>query len=262
MNTAIGATSSTSRVSDMTFGKQPWQKLDIYPQSSQAPVIVFIHGGSWRHGRKDQYFFAADAFHRLGYTVVLPDYIKHPDEQARFPTFVEDGAQAIAWVKQNIAQHNGDPDNIFIAGHSAGAHTAMMLASDAQYLNAVGLTEKDLRGVAGIAGPYSFIPDWHVTKTVFGPPARYPLMDVFNYVDGSEPATLLLHSKADKQVGQYNQDKLAGLLTEAGVDVETVLYDDISHIDIVLKLHPWFADQVHVAKDIDKFFKARIKKPS
>ncbi len=262
MNSAIGAASNTQATSDISFGDQPWQKLDIYPQNSTAPVVVFIHGGSWRHGRKDQYFFAADSFHRLGYTVVLPDYVKYPDERASFPSFVEDGAQAIAWVKENISEYKGDPYNIFVAGHSAGAHTALMLASDAQYLNAVGLSEKDLRAVAGIAGPYSFVPDWHVTKKVFGPPARYPLMDVFNYVDGSEPPTLLLHSKADKQVGQYNQDQLAELMKNAGVDVQTVLYDEISHIDILLKLHPWFADQIHVSKDIDRFFKARIKKPN
>ena len=261
INTAIGATNSTEAATDLAYGEKPWQKLDVYAQSETSPVVVFIHGGSWRHGRKDQYFFAADAFYRLGYTVVLPDYIKYPNEEARFPSFVEDGAQALAWVKRNIAQHNGDPQNIFVAGHSAGAHTALMLATDAQYLNAVGLNEKDIRGVAGIAGPYSFIPDWHVTKTVFGPPSRYPLMDVFNYVDGSEPSTLLLHSKADKQVGQHNQDGLAARLKQAGVDVETVLYDKISHIDIVLQLHPWFAGDYHVASDIDRFFKARIKNP-
>lgn len=258
MNTAIGAVSKAAPVSDLAYGDEAWQKLDVYPQSDTAPVLIFIHGGSWRHGRKDQYFFAADAFARLGYTVVLPDYIKYPSDKARFPSFVEDGAQALAWVKANIAEYNGDPNNIFIAGHSAGAHTALMLATDSQYLSAVGLSEKDIRGVAGIAGPYSFIPDWTVTKTVFGPPSRYPLMDVFNYVDGNEPATLLLHSKADAQVGQYNQDGLAERLKARGVDVETVLYERFSHIDILLKIHPWFADEKTVAADIDRFFKARL----
>ncbi|RBP51608.1 alpha/beta hydrolase [Arenicella xantha] len=259
MNTAIGSVSSATSVTNLTYGDKQWQKLDVYPQKSTSPVLVFIHGGSWRHGRKDQYFFAADAFSRLGYTVVLPDYIKHPDQNARFPAFIEDGAQALAWVKHNIADYNGDPNNIFVAGHSAGAHTALMLATDAQYLNAVGLTERDLRGVAGIAGPYSFTPDWYVTKEVFGPPDRYPLMDVFNYVDGEEPSTLLLHSKADTQVGQYNQEGLAERLQANGVDVETVLYEQFSHIDILLKLHPWFAGETTVAQDIDHFFKARVE---
>lgn len=260
MNNAISLVNARETVVDINYGDQAWQKLDVYPQAKKSPVVVFIHGGSWRHGRKDQYFFAADAFIRLGYTVVLPDYAKHPSPEARYPSFAEDGAKALAWVKQNIAKHNGDPDNVFLAGHSAGAHTAAMLATDGQFLNAVGLSEKDIRGVAGIAGPYSFIPDWEVTQAVFGPPERYPLMDALNYVDGTEPATLLLHSKADVQVGQYNQEKLSDLMKQKGVDVETALYDELSHIDMVLHLHPWFSKDVNIAAEIDRFFRARIRK--
>lgn len=259
LNSAISIANPQPVVSDLRFGEKEWQKLDVYPQQKTAPVVVFIHGGSWRHGRKDQYRFAADAFLRLGYTVVLPDYVKHPSKQARFPQSVVDGAKALAWVKANIAQHNGDPNNIFLAGHSAGAHTVAMLSTDKQYLAAQGLSTKDIRAIAGIAGPYSFIPDWYVTQEVFGPPSKYPLMDVFNYVDGSEPSTLLLHSVADQQVGQYNIDGLSARMSKANVDVETVLYQDISHIDIVLKLHPWFASGTHVAKDIDKFFRQRLR---
>lgn len=260
MNSAISIATSPEVVSDIAYGEHDWQRLDVYPQTEKSPVVVFIHGGSWRHGRKDQYFFAADAFIRLGYTVVLPDYIKHPSPQARYPSFAKDGAKALAWVKQNIAQHNGDPENVFLAGHSAGAHTAAMLATDGQFLHAVGLSEKDIRGVAGIAGPYSFTPDWEVTKTVFGPPDRYPLMDALNYVDGSEPSTFLLHSKADAQVGQYNQEKLSQLMKQKGVDVETVLYDNLSHIDMVLHLHPWFSKETNIASEIDRFFRARLRK--
>lgn len=261
MNTAMRAATDYSVVEDVSFGDQAWQKLDVYPAQAttdKAPVVVFIHGGSWRHGRKDQYFFAADAFLRLGYTVVLPDYIKHPSPQARYPAFVEDGAHALAWVKANIDRFKGDPNNIFLAGHSAGAHTAAMLATDGRFLRSVGLSERDIRGVAGIAGPYSFVPDWHVTQEVFGPPERYPLMDALNYVDGSEPSTLLLHSRDDQQVGLHNQEKLAASLKATGGDVETILYNGISHIDIVLQLHPWFANEYNVARDIDSFFRSRI----
>ena len=243
---------------DISFGQQDWQKLDVYPQDEAAPVVVFIHGGSWRHGRKDQYRFAADAFHRQGYTVVVPDYVKYPDERAKYPSFAIDGAKAVAWVKDNIDQYNGDATKVFVAGHSAGAHTALMLATDKQFLNAEGLTPKDLSGVIGIAGPYSFIPDWEVTQAVFGPPQNYPLMDVLNYVDGDEPSTLLLHSSADVQVGQYNQEKLSSALQDKGVDVEAVFYQTPSHIDMVTHLHPWFEKQDSLMSDINQFIQKRI----
>ena len=258
LTTALKISNPIDTVNDISFGQQNWQKLDVYPQDEAAPVVVFIHGGSWRHGRKDQYRFAADAFHRQGYTVVVPDYVKYPDERAKYPSFAIDGAKAVAWVKDNIDQYNGDATKVFVAGHSAGAHTALMLATDKQFLNAEGLTPKDLSGVIGIAGPYSFIPDWEVTQAVFGPPQNYPLMDALNYVDGDEPSTLLLHSSADVQVGQYNQEKLSSALQDKGVDVEAVYYQTPSHIDMVTHLHPWFEKQDSLMSDINQFIQKRI----
>lgn len=258
LTTALKISSPIETVDDIAYGDDEWQKLDIYPQDNVAPVVVFIHGGSWRHGRKDQYRFAADAFYRQGYTVVLPDYIKHPDQRAKYPSFAIDGAKAVAWVKQNIAQYNGDVSNVFVAGHSAGAHTAMMLATDKQFLNAEGLMPRDLKGVIGIAGPYSFVPDWEVTQAVFGPPANYPLMDALNYVDGDEPSTLILHSSGDEQVGQQNQEKMQAALKSKGVDSQAVLYESLGHIDMVTHLHPWFAKEEKLMSDIHRFIQKRL----
>ncbi len=258
LTTALKITNPIDSVEDIAYGNEHWQKLDVYPQSKVAPVVVFIHGGSWRHGRKDQYRFAADAFYRQGYTVVLPDYIKHPDQRAKYPSFAIDGAKAISWVKKNIDQYSGDASKVFVAGHSAGAHTAMMLATDKQFLNAEGLSPTDLRGIIGIAGPYSFIPDWEVTQAVFGPPENYPLMDALNYVDGDEPSTLLLHSSADVQVGQYNQEKMQSALEDKGVDTESILYSKPGHIDMVTHLHPWFVKDDDLMNDIHRFIQKRL----
>lgn len=258
LTSALKISSPIETLDDIAYGDDEWQKLDIYPQGKPAPVVVFIHGGSWRHGRKDQYRFAADAFYRQGYTVVLPDYIKHPDQRAKYPSFAIDGAKAVSWVKQNIVQYNGDANNVFVAGHSAGAHTAIMLATDKQFLNAEGLAPRDLKGVIGIAGPYSFVPDWEVTQAVFGPPSNYPLMDALNYVDGDEPPTLLLHSSGDKQVGQQNQEKMQTALQSKGVDSQAVLYDSLGHIDMVTHLHPWFAKEDKLMNDIHRFIQKRL----
>lgn len=258
LTTALKVSNPIETVDDIAYGDESWQKLDVYPQAAAAPVVVFIHGGSWRHGRKDQYRFAADAFYRQGYTVVLPDYVKYPETQAKYPSFAVDGAKAIAWVKNNIAQYNGKAEQVFVAGHSAGAHTALMLSVDKQFLNAEGLAPADLLGVIGIAGPYSFIPDWEVTQAVFGPPENYPLMDALNYVDGDEPSTLLLHSAADQQVGQYNQEKLAAALESKSVDVTAVYYKTLGHIDMVTHLHPWFEKEDSLMDDINTFIKQRI----
>ena len=117
---------------DIAFGDKAWQKLDVHTSGSNQeqakPVLIFFYGGSWDSGKKEMYFFAADAFVRRGYVVVIPDYVKYP--QARFPMFIEDGAAAVAWTKQNIKRFGGDPEQVFIAGHSAGAHLGGLLLTD------------------------------------------------------------------------------------------------------------------------------------
>ena len=257
LNTAIKLANPHDAITDVQYGKEEWQKLDIYPSASNEaqPVVLFVHGGSWRHGRKDQYRFAADAFIRLGYTVVVSDYLKYPDPRAKYPSFVSDTAKALRWVKDNISEYNGSADNVFLAGHSAGAHTVVMLSADSSHLEAEDLSSEDIRGVIGIAGPYSFIPDWEVTKAVFGPEDRYPLMDALNYIDGSEPNFLLMHSAADEQVGQYNTDKLYDLIKQKGGLAKKKIYNELSHIDMVTHLHPWFAKQGSITKDIDQFIR-------
>ncbi len=260
LNTAIKMVSSPEVTSDIAYGPASWQKLDLYSatDSTAAPVLVFVHGGGWYHGRKDQYLFAADAFVRLGYAVVLPDYVKHPSPQAQFPSHIEDIAKAVAWAKNNIAGYGGDPANIFIAGHSAGGHTVALLATDARYLKAQGLSTNDLRGAAPIAAPFSFIPDSRHEKAVFGPESNYPAMNPLKFVDGDEPPIFILHSDQDASIANKHPRELEATLKAAGQDVRTTIYEDYSHEDMVTHLHPWFAREGNVAEEIDRFFKAKL----
>ena len=260
-NTALKTATSRTVVSDVPYGDQPWQKLDIYPalNAASAPVIVFIHGGGWYHGRKDQYFFAADAFLRMGYTVVLPDYIKYPAPEAIFPSHLKDIAKAIAWVKNNIAEYSSDGTNLFLAGHSAGAHTVGLLSTDMHYLQAEGLSSSDIGAFAALAGPYNFTPDKPATRAVFGPESNYPLMNPLHYVDGDEPPALLLHSDIDRSVEKRHPREFEAALMSVGSDVETRIYTDLTHADMVTHLHPWLAGKETLALEIDRFFKARMR---
>lgn len=242
---------------NLAYGEQAWQHLDVYPSKQEAsPVVMFIYGGGWDSGSKNQYFFAANAFVGRGYTVVVPDYVKYPD--GKFPTFVEDGAKAFEWTKKNIANFNGDPDNIFIVGHSAGAHTGALLSTDARYLADVGFKKSDIRGFAGMAGPYGFTPKEKKYAAIFAPESNYPKMKAMNFVDGTEPPMLLMHGMKDKIVDVLNKDTLLDKLDEAKVANQNIEYEGVSHIGLLLKLHPWFDKKHHAADDIDAFFKPLI----
>ena len=101
--------------------------------------MIFFYGGSWDSGSKGDYLFVAQALTASGYTVVIPDYRLYPE--VRFPAFVEDGAQAVRWTADRVGS-----GKLFVMGHSAGAHIALLLAANTPYLQAAGVDRMKLRG--------------------------------------------------------------------------------------------------------------------
>ena len=237
-----------------------WQTLDVYQPSSSSinkatkPVIVFFYGGGWTTGKKSQYYFAASAFTELGYVVVVPDYAKYP--KAKFPQFINDGAASVKWVKDNIAEYGGNPDEVFIVGHSAGAHLGALLLADSQYLALHDLNTQDIKGFAGLAGPYSFVPKRKPYTQVFGPESNYPNMNAVNYVDGNEPAMLLLHGENDTTVEVGNLQRLSDALSQHNVEHKTAIYPNMNHTKILLSLHPNWNKKHPTVSDIHLFFQS------
>ncbi len=130
-----------------------WRSGETKPRG--APVLVFFYGGGWVKGDRESYAWAARAYASRGFVVVLPDYRKVP--QVRFPAFVQDGADAVRWTRDNITRFGGDPERIAIAGHSAGGHTVAMLALDPQWLAKAGAPGA-VKAAVGLSGPYDFFP--------------------------------------------------------------------------------------------------------
>ena len=132
-----GGTGTHRAGTAIPFGSHD-QTLDVWVPDAASetprPVIVFFYGGGWVKGDRNAYAFAGRALASRGFVVVIPDYRKVP--QVRFPAFVEDGAQAVRWTRENITRFGGDPGRIALAGHSAGAHTAVTLALDPRWLKA------------------------------------------------------------------------------------------------------------------------------
>src|SRR5271166_4009108 len=124
--------------SDIPYGDGPRRVLDVYaPRSSgtPAPVVVFFYGGNWDSGTKAMYRFVGAALAARGVLTVIPDYRLYP--QVRFPDFIYDAAAAVAWTRENAAQFGGDPHQLFLMGHSAGAQIATLVALDSTYLRSV-----------------------------------------------------------------------------------------------------------------------------
>ena len=221
-------------------------------KAEQAPVLVFFYGGRWTDGSKDMYPFVAKPFLDMGYVVVIPDYRKYPD--VKFPAFVEDGAQAVAWTLDNVSEYHGDSSRLFIMGHSAGAHIGALISADERYLAKFNHSTQDIKAFAGLSGPYDFVPEEEDLKDMFGPPDQYPQMTVTNFIEGNEPTMLLLWGEKDELVGQRNIDLLAERVRQKNGAVNTIIYPNMGHVDMVSNLIWFIPSKAPIQRDIANFF--------
>lgn len=125
---ALARERSARKVLDVRYGDGANETLDIFPAAaSNAPVLIYIHGGYWRALDKSDFSFVAPSFVANGAMVVVPNYALCP------AVTVEEIAlqmvKAVAWTYRHAAAHGGNPQRIALVGHSAGAHLAAMLLS-------------------------------------------------------------------------------------------------------------------------------------
>lgn len=223
---------------DVVYDSATGMKLDVYAPTSDvgaAPVVVFFYGGRWQSGDKDDYRFVGQALAEQGYVALIPDYRLYPD--VRFPAFLQDGAAAVRWARGNAARYRGDPDKLFVMGHSSGAYNAAMLALDERWLQGVGGSRQWLSGMIGLAGPYDFLPIYDpALRDIFGPPENFQDTQPIFHVDGDNPPLLLMAGRNDEVVDVKNTESLRRAVANAGGAVDVVLYPEMSHEKIVASL--------------------------
>ncbi|MGI9511246.1 MAG: alpha/beta hydrolase [Geminicoccaceae bacterium] len=241
---------------DIAYGAAPRHKLDVYVPDRPdvgAGVAVFFYGGRWEYGSKADYLFVGQALASKGITTVIADYRLFPD--VRFPSFVEDGAQVVSWARRNVLERGGDPNKIYLIGHSAGAHLAAMLSLEPKFLASVGIPVADIEGLIGLAGPYDFLPIRDpVVKEVF---AVDDLDDTqpITHADGQAPRTLLLTGDDDETVLPRNSLRLAEVINAAGGDADVKTYERIGHVGIVLAMASPFRWLAPTLEDVVAFIK-------
>ena len=227
---------------------------------ARYPVVVFFYGGSWQTGSRTDYLFVAQALASRGYIAVVPDYRVYP--QVRFPAFIEDAAAAVKWAHDHAEEYGGDPARLFLMGHSAGAHIAVMLGTDARFLQQVGMSKSEISGVVGLAGPYDFLPIQDpVIKKIFPKPDREASQPI-NWVDGHEPPMWLAAGTVDHTVLPANTSRMAQRLSAAGDSVQTRYYKGLGHAPLVAVLAAPLRGTQPVLDDIARFIDMRCAQES
>ncbi len=224
------------------------QVLDVYapPGAKKLPVVVWVHGGGWQAGDKKDVQLKPRAFADKGFVFVAPNYRLLP--AADMGAVVRDVAKAVGWARAHAAEHGGDPDRLFVMGHSAGAQLAALVCTDARYLAAAGVPLSAIKGCVPVDGDTFDVPAIIATAEARWrahglPPAKYGHREKFGndpvkHTDFSAvthvakgkgiPPFLVLHV-ADHPDTTAQARRLGNVLKEAGVPVTLFGAKDTTH---------------------------------
>ena len=142
----------------VAYGSSEVEKLDIYKtKQANAPVNVYIHGGAWRNGTAKDFAFLAETFVNAGAHSVILDFIQVQDAGGSLMPMIHQVRSAVAWVYKNAESFGGDPNRVYLTGHSSGAHlTGCTLVTDWQ--KDFGLPANIIKGGLMVSGMYDLKP--------------------------------------------------------------------------------------------------------
>ena len=238
LNAIASAQGGYTAAEGVAYGPLPRQKLDVFTPARAAPAggwptAVFFYGGSWNDGERADYRFVGAALAARGVLALVADYRLYPE--VRYPEFLNDSAQALAFGLTQAARRGGNPRRVFVMGHSAGAYNAAMLALDARWLGATGHAPTELAGWIGLAGPYDFFPtDNPAAQPVFFHPDYPPRAQPIEWASAAAPPSFVGAPVADRVVSPTRSTRsLATKLGDAGVPVTLKLYERAGHASLI-----------------------------
>jgi acetyl esterase/lipase len=221
---------------DQRYGPDARNLLDVYAPANarNAPVVLFVHGGSWQGGDKDGHKFVGESLARAGYVTGVMNYRLAPEN--RYPTYVQDTAAALKWLRDNAGKFGGNLNSLFVMGHSAGAFNAVEAVDNERWLREAGVPISAVRGVIGIAGPYSYDFRQFQSRVAFPEGATPDQVMPDRHVRPDAPPHLLLVAANDTTVEPYNATRMEAALKAAGVPVTRTVLPRVNHITIAAAL--------------------------
>ncbi len=226
------------------------QLLDVYapPTGSNLPVAVWVHGGGWMVGSKNEVHYKPAAFVEKGFVFVTVNYRFVP--HVTMDTIVRDVAKSVGWVHANISRHGGDPNRIFLMGHSAGAQLAALLCTDSRYIEAESVRRTSVKGCVPVDGDTYDVPLQVATATArrkslkqpapkMGHPEKFGSLEqqrelsAVNHVAANRgiPPFLLIHV-ADHTDTTAQAYRLWAALDQAGVPAKLFGAEGTDHVKL------------------------------
>jgi len=209
----------TNRIDNIKYGKDDDMAYDVFPNdSTESPIVIFWHGGSWKYGKKEMYHFVGDRLQKWGAQAILVGYKKYPKQT--FPGFIDDALLALEQIKKNYPNRK-----IVLMGHSAGANTAML----------VGLNKnKQADKVVSLAGVTSLGSNkW---ANIFGKALKTRSYDPATHLSEASKETeyLLIHGRLDNIVYYRQSSELYTKMQKHNFKVQLILVNLSEHMLILI----------------------------
>jgi acetyl esterase/lipase len=230
--------------------------LDVYAPKGKKnfPVVLFVHGGSWKSGNKNLYAALGGSLASDGIGCVICNYRLSPAVQ--HPAHVEDVAKAFAWTCDNIAKYGGNKEQLFLCGHSAGGHLVSLLATDPQYLKAEKHSPGEVKGVASLSGIYEIATDVKVFNDPFGTDQKVcKAASPLTHVVGKHPPFFLAYADNDFPKLDKTAENMCAALKKVESPAELIKCKDRNHYTIIIK----FVDNTD---PLNKAFREFVQKNS
>jgi arylformamidase len=218
----------------VAYGTTPHEMLDIYPAGKGgAPIAVFVHGGAWRGGLAKNSAYAAETFVRAGAHFLVLDFINVIESGGDLMPMIEQVRRGVAWAARNAASFGGDPDRIYITGHSSGAHLGgCVLITD--WEKDFGLPHDTVKGATLCSGMYDLKPPRLSKRSAY---VKFTddtedALSTQRHLDRIACPVTLLYGTLETPEFQRQTTEFAAALKAAGKPVRLIVAENYNHFEI------------------------------
>lgn len=217
---------------DVAYGPTRKEVLDIFPAATKgAPIQIFLHGGAWKAGNKNDVSYPAPVFHDAGANYIAVNFATVPD--VMIEEQVRQARAAISWVYRNAEMFGGDRDRIYVSGHSSGAHlTGLMVVTD--WEGAYGLPTDILKGAAPVSGMFDLEPVRHSWRNTYLhlDEERARALSAIHQIPKTRIPLVIGYGTGELQEFQRQSETFAAAWRAAGQECELVVAEGRNHFDM------------------------------
>jgi arylformamidase len=219
----------------LSYGPGPMEALDVYlAKSKNGPIHVFIHGGAWRAGRARDYGFAAEMFVRAGANYLVPDFSSVTETGGDLAALAEQLRRAVLWIYRNAESFGGDPERIYVSGHSSGGHLAAVLLTT-DWLGRFDLPPNVIKGGVCASGLYDLKPfrlSKHAGTFTFTDAIEHDLSPLRHLAKLVAPIVVVYGTEETPEFVRQSRHFAAAAQT-AGKDVSLIVMDGYNHFEVM-----------------------------